>query len=225
MTFSLIARDDKTGAFGAVVTSSSPSVASRCAHVRAATGAAASQNVTNPTLGPRLLTLLSEGVDARRAIDSVVASEAEISYRQLAVVDSQGRTAVYSGARTLGTHRTAEGDGVVAAGNLLSDASVVDAMVEAYQTAEGSELEERLLAGLLAGRDAGGEEGPEHSAGLVVAHEVSWPVTDLRVDWADDDPIGQLAELWKRWAPEKADYISRAVRPSGAPSYGVPGDL
>ncbi|MFJ6216679.1 DUF1028 domain-containing protein [Streptomyces sp. NPDC092296] len=225
MTFSLVARDRATGAFGVAVTSSSPAVAARCAHVRSGVGVAASQNVTNPALGPRLLRLLAEGVDATQAMAAAVASEEHIRYRQLTVVDAQGRTAAFSGDGTLGTHRTVEGDGVVAAGNLLSDPGVVDAMLAGYEQAAGAAFEERLLAGLLAGRDAGGEEGPEHSAGLVVVHEVSWPVTDLRVDWADEDPMGELEQLWKRWAEEKQDYLSRALRPSEAPSYGVPGDL
>ncbi|MFB7735371.1 DUF1028 domain-containing protein [Streptomyces sp. NPDC056112] len=225
MTFSLVARDETTGAFGVVVTSSSPAVAARCAHVRAGVGAGASQNVTNPALGPRLLRLLAEGVDPKHAVAAAVASDEHSGYRQLAVVDAKGRTAAFSGEGTLGTHRAVEGSGVVAAGNLLSDPGVVDAMLAAYERAAGAEFEERLLAGLLAGRDAGGEEGPEHSAGLVVVHEVSWPVTDLRVDWADDDPMGELEQLWRRWAKEKRDYLSRALDPAGAPSYGVPGDL
>lgn len=225
MTFSLVARDGATGAFGAVVTSSSPAVAARCAHVRSGVGAAASQNVTNPALGPRLLRLLEEGVEPRHAIAAAVASDEYSGYRQLTVVDALGRTAAYSGDGTLGTHRTVEGDGVVAAGNLLSDPGVVDAMLAAYERSDGAEFEDRLLAGLLAGRDAGGEEGPEHSAGIVVVDEVSWPVTDLRVDWADDDPMGELEQLWRRWATMKRDYLSRALRPADAPSYGVPGDV
>ena len=58
MTFSLVGRDGATGALGIAVTSSSPAVAARCAHVRAGAGAAASQNVTDPRLGRRLLDLL-----------------------------------------------------------------------------------------------------------------------------------------------------------------------
>jgi uncharacterized Ntn-hydrolase superfamily protein len=224
MTFSLIARDAATGAFGMVVTSSSPSVAARCIHLRAGTGAAASQNITDPQLGTWLLDLLEAGSSADEAV-ARLAQEPDIEYRQLTVVGPDGRTAAFSGGRTLGTHRTVELDGAVAAGNLLSSSAVVDAIAEAYAAAGGG-FEDRLLAGLLAGRDAGGEEGPEHSAGLaVVDPDVPWPVTDLRVDWADQDPVGQLAALWELWRPQKADYKLRAVRPALAPSYGVPGDL
>jgi uncharacterized Ntn-hydrolase superfamily protein len=57
-----------------------------------------------------------------------------------------------------------------------------------------------------------------------VVDDVPWPVTDLRVDW-HDDPIGELHRLWAVWEPQKADYRTRGVDPTAAPSYGVPGDL
>jgi uncharacterized Ntn-hydrolase superfamily protein len=224
MTFSLVARDPASGAFGMVVTSSSPAVAARCVHLRPGAAGAASQNVTNPELGTKLLDLVESGVAAGDAMAKLLAQEPDTSYRQLSLVDNQGRTAAFSGTNTLGTHRTVEGPAAVAAGNLLSAPEVVDAIMDAYATATG-EFEDRLLAGLLAGRDAGGEEGPEHSAGLVVVDQVSWAVTDLRVDWAEEDPIGQLAEVWKLWEPQKQQYLTRALHPDDAPSYGVPGDL
>ena len=73
MTFSLAARDPATGAFGLAVSSSSPAVAARCLHLRPAVGAAASQNVTNPALGPRLLDLIGAGSSAEEAMAQAVA--------------------------------------------------------------------------------------------------------------------------------------------------------
>ncbi|PKP74850.1 MAG: DUF1028 domain-containing protein, partial [Alphaproteobacteria bacterium HGW-Alphaproteobacteria-6] len=58
MTFSLVARCAETGMFGVAISSSSPAVAARCAHARAGVGAVASQNVTDPRLGPRILDLM-----------------------------------------------------------------------------------------------------------------------------------------------------------------------
>ena len=72
MTFSLAARDPATGAFGMVISSSSPAVAARCLHLRPHVGVAASQNVTNPALGPRLLDLLQAGSTAEEATALVV---------------------------------------------------------------------------------------------------------------------------------------------------------
>jgi uncharacterized Ntn-hydrolase superfamily protein len=59
---------------------------------------------------------------------------------------------------------------------------------------------------------------------MVVCDAVAWPVTDLRVDWTEGDPVAELGELWSRWQPLAADYVSRALDPAAAPSYGVPGD-
>ena len=66
MTFSLVGRCARTGRFGVVVASSSPAVAARCAWARAGVGAVATQNITDPRLGPRLLDLLALGRSARR---------------------------------------------------------------------------------------------------------------------------------------------------------------
>ena len=223
MTFSLAARDPATGAFGMVLSSSSPAVAARCLHLRPGVGAAASQNVTNPALGPRLLDALQAGATAEDALAQVVAEETHPEYRQLTVVDAAGRVAHFSGARTLGTHAVATGHEAVAAGNMLAGSHVVEAMMDSYQASTGATFEERLLAGFLGGLAAGGEEGPVRSAGLAVVESAAWRVTDLRVDDADD-PAAELSRLLALWLPQKRDYLTRALDPEAAPSYGVPGD-
>ena len=223
MTFSLAARDPATGAFGMVLSSSSPAVAARCLHLRPRVGVAASQNVTNPALGPRLLDLLQAGSPAESALSRVVAEEPHREHRQLTVVDDAGRIAHFSGARALGTYAAATGHQAVAAGNLLAGAHVVQAMIDSYQASTAATFEERLLAGCLGGLAAGGEEGPVRSAGLAVVESAAWRVTDLRVDDADE-PAAELGRLLALWLPQKRDYLTRALDPSGAPSYGVPGD-
>jgi uncharacterized Ntn-hydrolase superfamily protein len=223
VTFSLLGVDPESGRIGAVISSSSPAVAARCLAVRAGVGAAASQNITDPRLGPRLLDLLAAGAAPQQAIDEVAGSERDVSYRQLTAVDAQGRTAAYSGAHALGTHASAHGAGAVAAGNLLADTSVPARMVEAFEASRGVTLGDRLIAALRGGLSAGGEEGPVRSAGLVIGDTVAWPVADLRVDWADD-PVEELARLWRLWEPQSDLYVQRALDPSAAPSFGVPGD-
>ncbi|MBN3512184.1 DUF1028 domain-containing protein [Mycolicibacterium nivoides] len=223
MTFSLAGRCSRTGMFGAVVTSSSPAVAARCVWARSGVGVACTQNVTDPTLGSKLLDRLAAGADARGAMDQVVASAAYPEYRQLTVIDAAGNMGFHSGACTLGTHTVATGLDVIAAGNLLSSDKVPQAMVEAFEAAPDEHLGDRLLAGLRAGEAAGGEEGPVHSCGLLVVFDAEWPLTDLRVDW-DDDPITRLEDIWSVWQPQAQDYTLRARRPDLAPSYGVPGD-
>jgi uncharacterized Ntn-hydrolase superfamily protein len=223
MTFSLAGRDAGTGMFGTVVASSSPCVAARCAHARAGAGAVASQNVTDPSLGPRVLALLADGASAESAIETVRADAPFIEFRQLTAVDRTGGTAIWSGARTLGTHAEARGTDCIAAGNLLADTGVPAAMVRSFESSAGEQLVERLVRALEAGLAAGGEAGPVRSCGLVAVDRVSWPIADLRVDW-HDDPIAELRALWAVWEPQMQDYVTRALDPTAAPSYGVPGD-
>ncbi len=223
MTFSISARCSETGMFGIAISSSSPAVAARCAHARAGVGVVASQNVTDPSLGTLGLDLMARGASAGQARDILVSSRPHIDYRQLALVDAAGRTAVFSGRETLGVHAVAEGLGVAAAGNLLADPRVPQAMIEAFDAAAGH-LADRLLGAMRAAVAAGGEAGPVHSAGLLLVRDVAWPVADLRVDWDDDDPIGALERLWTIYAPQLEAYVARALDPRAAPSYGVPGD-
>src|SRR5271169_2564251 len=97
-------------------------------------------------------------------------------------------------------------------------------MLAAFQESESLDLGDRLINVLTMDFQAGGEAGPVHSAGLVMVRDVAWPVADLRVDWHDLDPIGELAKLWRLWKPQMAAYVARALDPASAPSHGVPGD-
>lgn len=224
MTFSLLARCPETGRFGMVISSSSPAVAARCAHARAGAGVAASQNITDPALGSRLLDLMAAGASAGDAVAQVVGEAAHVAYRQLMAVDAAGRTAHHSGAHVLGTWAVAEGEGTIAGGNLLSHEGVPAAMVAGFAAA-GGDFGDRLVAALLAGAAAGGEAGPVHSAGLLIVDRESWPVASLRCDWDDAArPIEAVARAWEVYAPQMAAYIQRAKDPREAPSYGVPGD-
>lgn len=222
MTFSLVARCARTGQFGMVISSSSPAVAARCAHVRAEVGVVASQNITDPALGPLVLDRLEAGLPAAEALAAVTGGRPHIDYRQLLVVDRTGATAVHSGRQVLGVWGEARGQDCAAGGNLLAGELVPLAMVEAFSTSKGH-LAERLMLALEAGLTAGGEAGPVHSAGLKVADRLDWPLVDLRIDWADD-PVGMLRAAWEVYAPQMAAYVQRAEDPTQAPKYGVPGD-
>lgn len=222
MTFSLVVRDELS--FGMVICSSSPAVASRCVHLRPGVGAVASQNVTNPHLGAVALDALAHGADAQAALGVALAAEQHPDYRQLTIVDKAGAVAVHSGAKALGIFHHSSGQNAGAAGNMLRDTGVIESLLSGFTDSTASTLEQRLLDGLTAAMAAGGEAGPVHSAGLQVVEDVPWPVTDLRVDW-HDDPVSELQRLWAVWEPQKADYRTRGLDPTAAPSYGVPGDL
>lgn len=223
MTFSLVARCQKTGMFGMAISSSSPAVAARCSHARAGVGAVASQNITDPSLGPLVLDLLASGLDAPAALAAMRAQALHLDYRQVLVVDIAGRTAIHSGAQVLGVWGQAEAPNVAAGGNLLANPQVPKAMVDGFLAAQGH-LGDRLIAAMRAGLDAGGEAGPVHSSGMKIVDRVSWPVADLRCDWTEDCPIQALADLWALYQPQLDAYVQRALNPTAAPSYGVPGD-
>lgn len=225
MTFSILLRDPTTGATGAAVCSSSPAVAARCLHLRDGAGVVSSQNVTDPRLGGALLEKLAEKMPAEEALAQIRAQNPPtvLAYRQLLVLDELGNTGAESGTKALGIFGALKRTNVVAGGNMLAGTHVLDALVTSATSTDGP-LEQRLLTAMRAGLAAGGEEGPVHSAGLAVQQGLGWRVTDLRVDWHETDPLTELQKLLDIWLPQKNDYITRALNPDTAPSYGVPGD-
>ena len=107
---------------------------------------------------------------------------------------------------------------------MLADVGVPAAMVAGFEAATGG-LGARLIAAMQAGLALGGEAGPVHSAGLLIVDRQAWPWAELRIDWLDEGcPIAALARAWEVYAPQANDYVTRALNPAAAPSYGVPGD-
>ncbi len=224
MTFSIAGRCAKSGAFGVAITTSSIAVGARCPHARAGVGAVSTQNVTDPNLGPLLLDYMQDGLSAGEAIMAVTRNRKNINYRQLTAVDQFGNSACYSGDQILGVHGVSEQKNCVAAGNLLKSADLPKVMTDAFAANADQHLAERLLRSLEAGLASGGEEGPVHSAALMVYHTEAFPLVSLRVDWEDDAPITKLRRLWEDYKPQMGAYLQRAIDPTEAPSYGVPGD-
>ena len=223
MTFSIAALCKDSGQLGVAVTSSSIAVSSRCAFVRSGTGAALTQNVTDPRLGPRMLALLDDGLSAVEAVQGAAGSTIHAEHRQLALIDSRGDVASYTGEHCLGIHGAAAGKDCVSVGNLLASPDIPQAIASHFEQSSGH-IADRLIGALQAGLAAGGEAGAIQSAGLLVYGEVSWPLIDLRVDWKDN-PLDELKHLWTLYEPQMAAYRTRGLDPAEAPSYGVPGDL
>jgi len=223
MTFSLVARCAETGMFGMAISSSSPAVAARCAFARAGVGAVASQNITDPSLGPLALDMMQGGMSAGEAIAGVRDLGRFIEYRQVLAIDAQGHTAIHSGPNSLGIWTQAEGRDVASGGNLLANDGICQAIVDGFEAATGH-IGDRLIAAMRAGLAAGGEAGPVHSAGMLIVDKVAWPVAELRCDWTEDCPIENIATAWEVYKPQLEAYVQRALDPREAPSYGVPGD-
>jgi uncharacterized Ntn-hydrolase superfamily protein len=220
MTFSIVGRCADTGQLGIAISSSSIAVGARCPWLRPGVGAVATQNITLPVLGPQVLDHMEHGLAPAQALDMALTRNGYNQFRQLTAIDHLGRTAHFSGSETLGTHHALTGDQCVAAGNMLAHPEVIEALVWTFENT-GGQLAERLLAALQAAMAAGGEAGPVHSAALMVVGDLIWPIIDLRVDWADEDPIGRIAELWTAYRPQMQDYITSALNPGKAPGSGV----
>jgi len=223
MTFSIVAHCPETGMFGLAISSSSPAVAARCAYARAKVGAVCSQNVTDPRLGPRTLDLMRQGATPTEALSIVERTGSHMAWRQVLAVDGSGESAIFSGPNVLGRWNEAKDQNVAAAGNLLADTGVPQAMIDSFRISPGH-LGDRLVGALVDGLKAGGEAGPVHSAGLLVVDKQSWPLAELRIDWTTDCPIRALVEAWMVYKPQMDAYVTRALDPRSAPSYGVPGD-
>lgn len=216
MTFSIAGRCPRTGMLGAIVTTSSMSVGSRCAYATAGVGAALTQHRTDPRLGPKMLERLAQGASPEAIVQDLAASEPGIGWRQLAVIGADGTGAFLNGDKITSVAKGRVGRDCVAIGNILRNTGVVDAMVETFETNADQPLAERLLHAIEAGEAAGGELKQVKSAGLVVAHRESFPFVDLRVD-LNAQPLVQLRFLWELYQPAADAYVIRAVDPDNAP--------
>lgn len=216
MTYSIAAKCPRTGMFGAAVTTSSIAVGARCVYARAGVGVVLTQHRTDPRLGPKGLELLTQGLGAKEVIRRLTEGAPGIGWRQLAVVDREGRTAVFHGDRISSVHSADEGPGHVAVGNILRTKAVTRAMADAFAADPQQHLAERLVRSMEAGYAAGGEPKQVKSAALLVVDRESFPLIDLRVDF-DAQPLVQLRWLWEIYEPSVKLYVDRAVNPDSVP--------
>ena len=215
MTFSIAGRCANTGMFGIAISTSNIGVGSRCAFALAGVGAVLTQHRSDPRLGPRGVALLQSGCSAQETVAALVASTVHADWRQLAAIDRDGRTAAFSGKNILSIRKEVEGKNCVAIGNIIANPDVPVAMAGAFEADAEDHIAERLLRALEAGLEAGGEKGPVRSAALLVVHEQSFPLVDLRID-AADQPIPALRALWEEYAPQMPGFVTRAIDPDNA---------
>jgi uncharacterized Ntn-hydrolase superfamily protein len=216
MTFSLLGRCARTGQFGAAVATSSLAVGSRVPHAEAGIGGVLTQHRTDPRLWPLGLSLLRAGCGAEEAVAALVASTPHHAWRQLAVMDRQGRTAHFHGAEVKPALDVVHVRDCVALGNILANDRVPAAMAEAFAQTEALPLAERLVRAMEAGEAAGGEGRPVISAALLMVEREVFPLVDLRVDDAPD-AITALRRLWDAYAPSVEVFVTRALDPDAAP--------
>lgn len=199
MTYSLLAQDPETGAVGVGVQSHFFGVGRLVGWLEPGLGGVATQAFVDVSYGPRGLDLLRTGASARAALEALVSTDELAAYRQVAVVDSNGQVASFTGDRCVPSAGSRQGEHAVAQGNMLTSDTVYESMIDAFD-ASTAPFPERILAALRAAEDAGGDARGSQSAMLrVVSGQRSstpWAETlmDVRVD-DHLDPIGELTRL------------------------------
>ncbi|KKB08970.1 DUF1028 domain-containing protein [Devosia chinhatensis] len=192
MTFSIVARDPDTGAFGVATATAGPMVGALVPHGLAGTGAVATQAMTNPYIALDALAALEEA-EASLALAAALEGDEDRQRRQAIVVDRQGRTSGWTGEQCEGAAGHVLNDNVAVAGNMLTDDAVLDAVMTGFGAPAGH-FGRALYNGLASGARAGGDKRGLGSAALKVFGTEAYPALDLRIDWSAD-PIGDLEAL------------------------------
>jgi len=205
VTFSIIARDPDSAAFGVAVSTAVPCVGAVVPHARSGVGAIATQSYTNVDLGIEGLRLLEHGISPRAALEALLAEDDGRDLRQVAGIDARGRTFAYSGKDCVDWFGSREGADYSVQGNMLAGPHVIEAMAGAFESSAGKWLGVRLMAALEAGQAAGGDKRGRQSAALLVTPQVVArgggdfdPRTyrlDIRVD-EHADPVPELRRIF-----------------------------
>lgn len=198
-TFSIVACDLATQAWGVAVASKFPAVGAVVPWARAEMGAVATQSYANTSYGPRGLEMMGQGLSAEETLAKLLADDEERELRQVGLVDAAGMAATFTGADCHDWAGGLTGPGYAIQGNILTGENVVTAMQNAFLQTAGS-LPARLYAALYAGDRAGGDRRGRQSASIYVAKPKGgyggfidrW--IDYRVD-DHPDPVPRLGEL------------------------------
>lgn len=208
MTFSIAAFDPENGDLGIAVQSKFPNVGVVIPFARAGIGAIATQSYCNTSFGPRGLMLLQKGASPQEVVDELIAGDGAREYRQLAVIDSQGNGAAYTGAQCFDWCGSIVEDNFSVQGNCLESEAVANHMAQNMRDSQGS-LAERLLDALAAGQAAGGDRRGQQSAALLVVRECGGygGHDDRYVDISVYDHSSPIEELYRLYAIHQLTYF------------------
>jgi uncharacterized Ntn-hydrolase superfamily protein len=197
MTWSIIARDAASGAFGVAIATRFFAVGALCPHAESGVGALSTQALVNPHYGRQALELLRAGVPAPEAVQRLVAPDQGREQRQLHVIDAAGRIGQHTGAQCIGWCGALGGEGYSATGNMLASERVIVETARAFENSMDKPFPERLIAALEAGEAAGGDKRGRQSAALLVHSTQAYPDLDLRVD-DHAEPLAELRRLYDK---------------------------
>ena len=198
-TYSIVARDEKTGQLGVAVQSHWFNVGSLCPWVEAGVGAIATQSLVKVSYGPEGLDLLRAGKSAQEALDIMLAEDKDNNVRQVAIVDARGNIATHTGSHCIAQAGHIKGNSFSVQANMMKNDSVWPAMAKAYEESQG-DLTDRMLAAMLAAQAEGGDIRGKQSAAMLIADATKSDtpyehlVLDLRVE-DDPDPLTELKRL------------------------------
>lgn len=193
-TYSIVGRCQHTGAVGCAVASAVPAVGAICIVTRPGIGVVTTQSWVNPYLAESTLDRLAAGEEAQSALKDALASDDAAAFRQVGAIGFDGPGAAWTGGSCTnwcGQHTAVDH---AVQGNMLTGPEVLDAMSTAFAADPNAVLEDRLMAALTAGQEAGGDKRGRQSAALVVADRECYRRVDLRVD-EHADPVAELARV------------------------------
>ena len=196
MTYSIVGRDPETGELGVAVQSRAFNTGAAVPWGAPGIGVVATQSFTERSYGPLGLELLRAGKSAEQALDELVTADDESQYRQVAILDAEGRAAVHVGEACIPAAGYASSEDFSAQANMVASERVWKSMAEAFERSQGP-LEERLLDALDAAEAAGGDWRGRQAAGILVvgAEGEAWErEVDLRVD-DHPEPVAELRRL------------------------------
>ncbi len=208
MTFSIVAFDPTNGDLGVAVQSKFPNVGVSIPFAKAGVGAVATQCYCNTSYGPRGLALLENGASPEQAVAILTGTDAQRDYRQVGIIDAQGRAASFTGAHCFDWAGSLQGACCSAQGNTLAGPSVVESMVRTFETTPGP-LAVRLMAALQAGQANGGDRRGQQSAALKVVRVGGGygGFDDRYVDISVYDHPTPIAELERLYAIHRLTYF------------------
>ncbi|MEE8047040.1 MAG: DUF1028 domain-containing protein, partial [Dehalococcoidia bacterium] len=167
MTYSIVAFDEETREVGVGVQTHRPAVGSIVPWVEGGVGAVATQASANARYGPQALELMRNGLDAQHALVAVLAGDDDREMRQVAIVDSSGMVAGYTGSKALEAKGSVQGRGYSCQANMMLSDGVPEAMASAFESSI-CPLERRILVALDAAQMAGGDVRGMQSAAIHV---------------------------------------------------------
>jgi|SRR5690554_188760 len=214
-TFTLAARDPKTGMLAIITTSNYLAVGSLVPHIDSAAGIVVTQSFANPAAAISSLSSLRAGRAPKDVIDDFLINDDMTHLRQVGVMNLAGEVAIYNGKNCTQTVESIADDNFMVLGNTLI-AGTCQAIASSFTVSResGVELGTAMVDAMLAGQKVGGDRRGKLAASLLMKNKAeehlvsAGSFVDLRVD-AAAQPLEELRDLYglfKLYNPEQFSH-------------------